>query len=201
MELDLSKPLVAGFPILRQGFPTIWVQFQYEMLANFCYLCDSLRHVKLACPEKDLISESSGFDYRLRAESFNLRHFAFFRVITQPKPYLALVKGKYVLGEPSESSHSRNPHRPPMSSRNVPQFALPDPPVIHSADLLVECWSMEFRLLWLAPLVVLWFLGVTLLGLMHSILPTKSYQPICLCHLPPSCGVRDGYVEPIVSSS
>lgn len=128
VELDLSKLLVAGFPIQRCGFPTIWVQFQYKKLADFYYLCGRLGHVKLSCPNKDTFTEESDFDYRLRAKSFNLRRSASFRVISQPKPSLALVKGKSVLGESSVSLASSSPIRPPVLTHNVPLLSLPGPP-------------------------------------------------------------------------
>lgn len=45
VDFDLKKPLVGGFPIPCKHFQLLWVQFQYEKLADFCYGCKMIGHI------------------------------------------------------------------------------------------------------------------------------------------------------------
>lgn len=81
MDLDLTKPLVVGFPIPCFGLSTAWVQFKYEKLADFCYVCGRLGHTQSSYRVADSHSSKLPFDYKLRDESISLRRDSVVRVV------------------------------------------------------------------------------------------------------------------------
>lgn len=42
--MDLTKALKTGFFFNRGTLPTVWIQFKYERLSDFCYKCGELGH-------------------------------------------------------------------------------------------------------------------------------------------------------------
>lgn len=71
VELDLSKSLVGGFPIPKLYFSVIWVQFKYEKLVNFCYLCGRIRYVINLCLKNEASKEDFIFGPHMQTESVN----------------------------------------------------------------------------------------------------------------------------------
>ena len=49
VELEVSKPLKSGFFLNRDPLLDIWVQLKYERVADFCFKCGRLGHVKIRC--------------------------------------------------------------------------------------------------------------------------------------------------------
>lgn len=49
VEVDTNQPLVAGFWIPRPDGSETWVEYQYERLADFCYICGRIGHCMDAC--------------------------------------------------------------------------------------------------------------------------------------------------------
>lgn len=64
VELDITKPLVAGFPIPGKNMSTVWVQFKNEKLADFCYACGRLGHTQKSCPNPVSQQDQLPFDYK-----------------------------------------------------------------------------------------------------------------------------------------
>ena len=59
VELDISCPLVPGFPLERDNLPVLWIPFKFEKLGNFCFGCGLLGHDLRNC--QDLGVQNSGF--------------------------------------------------------------------------------------------------------------------------------------------
>lgn len=81
LELDVTKPLVAGFPIPHKGVTNSWVQFKFEKLADFCNVCGCLGNTQHTCKELLLLQGKAFFGPKMRVESFNLRRDAIVRVV------------------------------------------------------------------------------------------------------------------------
>lgn len=52
--LDISKPLKTGFFLPRGGKESIWIQFKFERLGDFCYRCGCLDHGESSCSKNDV---------------------------------------------------------------------------------------------------------------------------------------------------
>ncbi|KAL0014567.1 hypothetical protein SO802_001636 [Lithocarpus litseifolius] len=46
VDFEVAKPLKSGFYLDRSSFPELWVRFTYERIADFCYKCSRLGHLK-----------------------------------------------------------------------------------------------------------------------------------------------------------
>ena len=46
VELDISKPLMRGFALKREGLPSIWIHFMYERVNGVCCSCGIVGHEK-----------------------------------------------------------------------------------------------------------------------------------------------------------
>lgn len=75
-EVDVSKPLMAGFFLNRGEGHMSWIQFKYERLANFCYKCGKIGHGQGDCKEIEtaMVNSIHGpkvvmYGPRLRSES------------------------------------------------------------------------------------------------------------------------------------
>lgn len=49
VEFEVSKPLESGIFLDRDPLPGIWIQLKYERVADFCFKCGRLGHVKVRC--------------------------------------------------------------------------------------------------------------------------------------------------------
>lgn len=49
VKLDIEKPLKRRMKIKREGGDWVWINFKYECLGNFCFVCGILGHVERDC--------------------------------------------------------------------------------------------------------------------------------------------------------
>ena len=54
VSIVVDKPLITGFPLVRESFPTIWIPFKFEKLGNFCYGCGHIGHDIKDCPDEEV---------------------------------------------------------------------------------------------------------------------------------------------------
>jgi hypothetical protein len=54
VSMVVDNPLITGFPLVRESFPTLWIPFKYEKLGNFCYGCGHLGHDIKDCPNDEV---------------------------------------------------------------------------------------------------------------------------------------------------
>lgn len=47
--LDITKPLKRKMKIMKEGEDWIWIDFKYERLPNFCFLCGLIGHTERFC--------------------------------------------------------------------------------------------------------------------------------------------------------
>nr|POE94158.1 uncharacterized protein CFP56_17489 [Quercus suber] len=72
VEIDVSCPLVPGFPLERDQLPDLWIPFKFEKLRNFCYGCGRLGHDQCDCPDKEVISGFYGKWLKADNDEFRL---------------------------------------------------------------------------------------------------------------------------------
>ncbi|GLT59031.1 hypothetical protein SLA2020_318770 [Shorea laevis] len=49
VSINLQNPLSPGFTHHRASKPSIWVQYKYERLSDYCYVCGRLGHMSFTC--------------------------------------------------------------------------------------------------------------------------------------------------------
>lgn len=67
VEVDLCRPLIAGFFMRNEGGVSQWIQLKYEKLPNFCYNCGLLDHLNRDCRASSsaMVSDPFGRTVRL----------------------------------------------------------------------------------------------------------------------------------------
>lgn len=79
IELKVEDPLWSGFFLDRSPNVNLWKQFKYERVADFCYKCGRLGHLKAKCPRIKSIATNSnekepyGFGPWMKAETVGKR--------------------------------------------------------------------------------------------------------------------------------
>ena len=74
VEVKVDDPLRSGFYLGRSPQPDLWIQFKYERVAEFCYKCGRLRHLKARCLKVNHIDaqvpskEPYGFEHWMKVE-------------------------------------------------------------------------------------------------------------------------------------
>lgn len=61
VEVDLRKSIPSGFLHKLEG-RKIWIQFQYEHMAEVCYKCGVIGHSKVTCGSPKISSHLEGGD-------------------------------------------------------------------------------------------------------------------------------------------
>ncbi|KAL9433285.1 hypothetical protein AB3S75_028171 [Citrus x aurantiifolia] len=51
VSIDIRKPLKRRLPLKKDGGDWFWVEFKYERLNTFCFICGLLRHSEKICPK------------------------------------------------------------------------------------------------------------------------------------------------------
>ncbi|XP_050263948.1 uncharacterized protein LOC126708186 [Quercus robur] len=49
VEIKVEDPLLSGFFLDRNTQPNLWIRFKYERIAEFCFKCGRLGHLKARC--------------------------------------------------------------------------------------------------------------------------------------------------------
>ncbi|KAL8543414.1 hypothetical protein ACS0TY_004086 [Phlomoides rotata] len=49
IKMDLQKPLKGGIHLELREKQKLWIEFKYERLPSFCYLCGMLGHMRMEC--------------------------------------------------------------------------------------------------------------------------------------------------------
>lgn len=52
VEHKIAYPLPSGFDQERENMPSLWIQFKYERISDFCYNCGRLGHTNYGCTVK-----------------------------------------------------------------------------------------------------------------------------------------------------
>nr|POE65786.1 hypothetical protein CFP56_38256 [Quercus suber] len=78
VELKVEDPLMSGFFLDRNARPNLWIRFKYERIAEFCFKCGRLGHLKARCLWADAEVQSNskepfGFGPWLKAEAASNR--------------------------------------------------------------------------------------------------------------------------------
>ncbi|XP_050278122.1 uncharacterized protein LOC126719632 [Quercus robur] len=79
IELKIEDPLWSGFFLDRSTNVDLWIQFKYERVADFCYKCGRLGHLKARCPRTESTARNSdgkepyGFGPWMKAENVGKR--------------------------------------------------------------------------------------------------------------------------------
>nr|POE94975.1 uncharacterized protein CFP56_51131 [Quercus suber] len=78
VELKVEDPLMSGFFLDRNTQPNLWIRFKYERIAEFCFKCGRLGHLKARCLWADAEVQSNskepfGFGPWLKAEAASNR--------------------------------------------------------------------------------------------------------------------------------
>ncbi|KAL8543019.1 hypothetical protein ACS0TY_003771 [Phlomoides rotata] len=55
IRIDLHKPLKSGIHLEIQENKKIWVEFKYERLPSFCYICGLLGHMRRECDSGNVL--------------------------------------------------------------------------------------------------------------------------------------------------
>ena len=53
VAINIKHPLVSGFMLEMDGLPALWIEFKYERLSNFCYVCRWVGHDQDSCKYKE----------------------------------------------------------------------------------------------------------------------------------------------------
>ena len=79
IELKIEDPLWSAFFLDRSPHVDLWIQFKYERVADFCYKCSRLGHLKARCPRTESTTTNSngkepyGFRPWMKAETVGER--------------------------------------------------------------------------------------------------------------------------------
>ena len=79
VDFEVEKPLKSGFYLDRSPLSELWVRFKYERIADFCYRCYRLGHLKAKCilmganSEKALMQDPFGYGPWLKADPMTKR--------------------------------------------------------------------------------------------------------------------------------
>ncbi|KAJ1380911.1 Zinc knuckle CX2CX4HX4C [Sesbania bispinosa] len=74
VQIDIDKPLMNGINVGSKKDGVFWVDFQYERLPQFCYLCGHIGHDDSACDVKEGAEEEErSFGPWMKASHFGRR--------------------------------------------------------------------------------------------------------------------------------
>ena len=59
IAVEIEKPLVAGFWVLREDKRRVWVEVKYEKVVDFCFVCGKMGHVMKNC-ERGILEMEKG---------------------------------------------------------------------------------------------------------------------------------------------
>ncbi|KAB1213879.1 hypothetical protein CJ030_MR5G017142 [Morella rubra] len=99
------------------GLSTAWVQFKYEKLADFCYVCGRIGQTQSSCRPAASYTGKLPFDYKMRATSSSLRWDSVDRVMQPPHHELKCDKIISPASSLSKSSSTGGWHSLELPSR------------------------------------------------------------------------------------
>ncbi|GLT64124.1 hypothetical protein SLA2020_366350 [Shorea laevis] len=89
--INLLNPLNPGFTYHRPPKPSLWVQYKYERLSDYCYSCGRIGHLSFVCPVVPKPPDHGRYGEKLKAGSpFSSRVE---HLIPLKRPVVPLVAG------------------------------------------------------------------------------------------------------------
>ncbi|XP_059440565.1 uncharacterized protein LOC132173020 [Corylus avellana] len=113
--LNLLNPLNPGFTYNRPPKAPLWVQYMYERLSDYFYICGRIGHLSFACPVEPRPPDHGRYGDKLKASSPKTsRVVQIFQPRNQVSDALAIVQASNRLV--TESTHLFNSTQPCSSS-------------------------------------------------------------------------------------
>jgi hypothetical protein len=67
--LNLLNPFIPGFTHHRPPKSPLWIQYSYERLSDYCYICGRIGHVSFGCKVEPRPPDHGRYGYMLKAKS------------------------------------------------------------------------------------------------------------------------------------
>ncbi|XP_012848359.1 PREDICTED: uncharacterized protein At4g02000-like [Erythranthe guttata] len=141
VSLDVKQRLKRGIYLHEVEGTKVWIDFKYERLPAFCFLCGVLGHSENKCParyEDDFTDPGDNLPYGIWMRAPNLRDEHHTRLPLQPISENTLAK------RTTSASHANESNFLPFKSRetraegqpNLPQMENSTPLTIHDVELI-----------------------------------------------------------------
>lgn len=122
VSINPTKPLKTGFFLTRGTLPTVWIQFKYERLSDFCYQCRALGRTVGTCP-KPIPNSDGALDPRIAFGSWLWATPYGMPILPKSKAASPYPPGPLVVLLPAVSSPLDPPVGAVPDAGNVPNMA------------------------------------------------------------------------------
>ncbi|GLT64224.1 hypothetical protein SLA2020_367300 [Shorea laevis] len=157
VSINLLNPLSPGFTHHRASKPSIWVQYKYERLSDYCYVCGRLGHMSFTCSVTPKPIDHGRYGAVLKASSPFTNRIV--QLISPKSSLLYQHRSSPSVFLPSESTHpsstnSTQPSFPPKPKSIQSYLTIPEYPSIPSllirspyAEIFLRLHLLESHLL------------------------------------------------------